>query len=55
MIDRQSRKSSSDSQKAIEEFLANGGKIQYCEFGARTEDITYTFGKKKKKKEENKK
>ena len=43
------------SKKAVEEFLAKGGKITYCEPFERTEDITYTagfYGKKKPKKED---
>jgi len=43
------------SKKAVEEFLAKGGKITYCEPFERTEDITYTagfYGRKKPKKED---
>jgi len=43
----------SEHQKKVDEFVANGGKITYCEPFARTdqEDIAYThgWGKKKKK------
>jgi hypothetical protein len=37
-------------QKAIDEWLSNGNKIDVCPPGARTEqdDIVYTWGKKKK-------
>lgn len=43
------------TKKAIEEFLAKGGEVTYCEPFERTEDITYTagfYGRKKSKKEE---
>jgi len=48
------RDTDEDSKKAIEEYLAKGGKITYCEPYERTEEITYTagfYGKKKKKEE----
>ena len=53
------RKTDDKTQKAIDEFLANGGEIKYCRPGERTEDIQYTGGfyqkrKKKKEDEENK-
>ena len=37
-------------QKAIDEWLSKGNKIEVCPPGARTEqeDIVYTWGKKKK-------
>ena len=35
------RKKDEDSQKAVEEFLAKGGKIQQCEPFARTENLEY--------------
>ena len=49
------RKKDEDSQKAVEEFLAKGGKIQQCEPFARTENLEYAssfYGRKPKKKEE---
>ena len=49
------RKTDDDSQRAIDEFLAKGGKIQQCEPFARTEDIEIKggfYGRKPKKKEE---
>lgn len=43
------------TEKQLQDFLDKGGKIQYCEAGARTEDIGYNgksfYGKKKKKTE----
>ena len=54
MMAQQGRKIDNDTQKAIDEFLKNGGKITKCEPMARTEDITYTagfYGRKKKKKD----
>ena len=45
------------SQKAIDEFLAKGGKIQKIPTGQRSEEIDYKgsfYGKKKKKAEDNK-
>ena len=45
-----------ETQKAIDEYLAKGGKITYCPDSARTEDIDYKgggfYGRKKKKKSE---
>ena len=55
MMDRQSRERDAQSDKAIEEFLANGGKITQCKTGARTEDLVFKggfYGRKPKKKEE---
>ena len=49
------RKTDEDSQRAIDEFLAKGGKIQHCAPFARTEDIEIKggfYGRKPKKKEE---
>lgn len=49
------REKDEESQKAIDEFLAKGGKIQQCEPFARTENLTYAssfYGRKPKKKEE---
>ena len=49
------RETDDESKKAIEEFLANGGKIQYIPAGQRSEEIDYKGGyytKRKKKKEE---
>jgi len=43
------------TEKAIQEFLKNGGKITKCESMARTENIEIKggfYGRKKKKKEE---
>ena len=48
------RETDDESQKAIDEFLAKGGKIQYCKPGERSEEIEYTGGfyqRRKKKKE----
>ena len=44
------RKTDDESQKAIDEFLAKGGKIQHYEYGQRSEKLDYTNGFKKKKK-----
>jgi len=55
MIDRHSQDKDIEAEKAIEEFLANGGEITYCEPGQRSEGIEYKggfYGKRKKKKEE---
>ena len=40
-----------EDQKAIEEWLAKGNKVEVCPPGARTEqeEIVYTWGNKKKK------
>ena len=40
--------------ETVEEYLARGGKIEYCEAGLRSEDVTYKFkyGRGKKKKED---
>jgi ABC-type uncharacterized transport system involved in gliding motility auxiliary subunit len=49
------REKDEESQKAIDEFLAKGGKIQQCEPFARTENLTHAssfYGRKPKKKEE---
>jgi len=49
------RKTDEESQRAIEEFLANGGKITQCKPFERTEDIDFKggfYGRKPKKKEE---
>jgi hypothetical protein len=49
------RKTDEESQRAIEEFLAKGGKIQQCKPFERTEDIEIRggfYGRKPKKKEE---
>lgn len=46
------RETDKETQKAIEEFLAKGGKIKVCPPGQRTEDIDYKggfYGRKKKK------
>ena len=47
------RDTDDESKKAIEEFLAKGGKIQYFDYGKRSEEIDYKggsfYGKKKKK------
>ena len=48
------RETDEESKKAVEEFLAKGGKITKCEPEARTENIEYTGGfyqRRKKKKE----
>lgn len=43
----------SEHDKLVEEFLANGGEIEYCEAGARSEQdqigYTHGWGRKKKK------
>ena len=43
----------SEHEKLVAEFLENGGEIEFCDPGARTEqdDIAYThgWGRKKKK------
>ena len=44
-----------EAQKAIDEFLAKGGKITHCKPFERTEDISIKggfYGRKPKKKEE---
>jgi|TARA_R110000823_G_scaffold27678_3_gene80808 hypothetical protein len=49
------RKTDEESEKAIKEFLAKGGKIEVCEPFARTEEINFTggfYGRKPKKKED---
>jgi hypothetical protein len=49
------RETDEESTKAIEEFLAKGGKITQCEPFARTEDLEIKggfYGRKSKKKEE---
>ena len=49
------RDTDDETKKAIEEFLAKGGKIQYFEAGERTENLEFRhsfYGSKKKKKEE---
>jgi hypothetical protein len=48
-----SRKIDEDSQKAINEFLANGGKIEVIPYGKKTEEFNSTasfYGRKKKTK-----
>jgi len=55
MIDRHARDKDKEAEKAIEEFLANGGEITYCKAGERSESIEYTgsfYAKRRKKKEE---
>ena len=55
MMGQHGRKVDEDSQKAIDEYLKNGGKITYCNPGERTDDISYTggfYGRKKSKKED---
>lgn len=51
MIDRKSKEGNT-SQKEIDEYLANGGKITICPPGERTEDIGLKgmgfYGRKKK-------
>ena len=45
------RKVDNESQRLIDEFIAKGGEVQQLEYGARTEDISYTggfYGKRKK-------
>ena len=54
-MDRKNKNTDVKSKQAVEDFLAKGGKIQYCEPGARTEDIEFKGGfykKRKAKKEE---
>ena len=49
------RETDDETKKAIEEYLANGGEIQYIPAGKRSEDIDYKggfYGRKKKKKKE---
>jgi hypothetical protein len=49
------RKTDDDSQRAIDEFLAKGGKIQQCNAFERSEELNFTggfYGRKPKKKEE---
>ena len=49
------RETDDESKKAVEEFLAKGGKIQQCEPFARTENLEVKggfYGRKPKKKEE---
>jgi|TARA_R110000782_G_scaffold148554_1_gene241278 hypothetical protein len=49
------RQTDEESKKAVEEFLANGGKIEQCKPFARTENIEIKggfYGRKPKKKEE---
>ena len=48
------RKTDDKSQKAIDEFLEKGGKIQYYQYGEKSEKIEYTYtnGFKKKKPQE---
>ena len=56
MMDRQSKEKGM-TEKQLQDFLDKGGKIQYCEPGARTEDIEYkgNFYQKRKKKAEDEK
>lgn len=37
-------------REAVNKWLANGNKIEVCKEGARTEDLVFTWGAKKKKK-----
>ena len=49
------RETDEESQKAIDEFLAKGGKITQCQPFARTENLETKggfYGRKPKKKEE---
>ena len=49
------RETDDETKKAVEEFLAKGGKIQQCEPFARTENLEVKggfYGRKPKKKEE---
>jgi len=49
------RETDEESKKAVEEFLAKGGKVQQCEPFARTENLEIKggfYGRKPKKKEE---
>jgi len=51
------RETDSETQKAIDEYLAKGGKITKCPPGQRSEEIDYKgsyYTKRKKKKEESK-
>ena len=51
------RETDDESKKAIEDFLAKGGKIQYFEYGEHSEAVNYTagfYGKKNKKAEDSK-
>lgn len=46
------RDTDDETKKAIEEFLANGGKIQYLKYGEKSEKVEYSngfYGKKKAK------
>ena len=57
MIAQQGRKTDTESEKAIKEFLDKGGKITYCKAGERTEEIDFKggfYGRKKKKKDNSK-
>jgi len=57
MMAQQGRNTDEESQKAIDEFLAKGGKIQKIPTGQRSEEIDYKgsfYGKKKKKAEDSK-
>lgn len=57
MMAQQGRDIDDKSQKAIDEFLAKGGKIQQIPTGQRSEEIDYKggfYGKKKKKAEDSK-
>jgi hypothetical protein len=58
MMAQHNRNTDDESKKAVEEFLANGGKITYCNPMERTENIEFKGGfytKRKKKKEEQEK
>lgn len=49
------REEDDEAKKAMEEFLANGGKIQHIPYGQRSENIETTggfYGRKKKPKQE---
>jgi hypothetical protein len=49
------RKNNEESQKAIDEFLAKGGKIEVIPYGKKTENLDSTisfYGRKKKSKSE---
>jgi len=49
------RKTDDETQRMIDEYLAKGGKITYCETGERSDNIDYKGGfytKRRKKKEE---
>ena len=44
-----------ETKKAIEEFLAKGGEIQYFKYGERSEQVQHSsgfYGRKKKKAED---